>query len=68
MSYSRVYIPGDRLVDCDVCGLTYRRSEVRRGVMGKQKGLIVCRYDFDEVHPNEARVPYKQEGKLVEIK
>lgn len=68
MPYSQFYIPGDRLVDCDICGLSYRRSQMRKGIMGPQKGLYVCPYDFDAVHPNEARVPYKQEGKLVEIR
>lgn len=68
MPYSRKYIPGDRLVDCDVCGFTYRRSQMRRGVTGKQKGLIVCPDDFDSIHPNEGSVPNKVEGKLVEIK
>lgn len=68
MQQHRGYIPGDRLVDCDVCGFTYRVSEVRRGVMGKQKGLIVCGPCFDPVHPREARVPHRPEGRLVEIK
>lgn len=68
MSHARVFIPGDRLVSCDVCGFTYRRSEMRRGVTGTQKGLIVCPPDFDAVHPNEARVPFRAEGKLVEVK
>lgn len=68
MPYSQVYIPGDRLVECDICGLAYRRSQMRRGIMGNQKRLIVCPYDFDEIHPNEAQVPYRQEGKLLEIK
>lgn len=68
MPYSRVYIPGDRLVDCDICGLAYRRSQMRKGIFGNQKGLIVCPFDFDGVHPNDARVPFKAEGKLMEIK
>lgn len=67
MPYSRNFIPGDRLVDCDICGLAYRRSQMRRGIMGKQKGLIVCPFDFDAVHPNEARVKNRREGALEEI-
>lgn len=68
MPYSRRFIPGDRLVDCDVCGQSYRRSQMRRGVAGKQKGLSVCPFDFDEVHPNEARVKHRREGALEEIR
>lgn len=63
----RDYVPGDRLVDCDVCGFTYRVSQVRRGVAGKQKGLVVCTPCFDPVHPLEAPVPRKREGVLREI-
>lgn len=67
MPQYRDYVPGDRLVDCDVCGFTYRVSEVRRGVTGKQKGLVICTPCFDPVHPRETRVPYRPEGKLREI-
>ncbi len=62
------YIPGDRLVDCDVCGFTYRVSEVRRGVMGKQKGLVICAPCFDPIHERETRVQHKVEGRLEPIK
>jgi hypothetical protein len=68
MSYAPGYIPGDRKTACDVCGFTYRRSEMRRGITGKQKGLIVCPEDFDDIHPNERRVKNRPEGKLMEIK
>jgi len=68
VSHSQVYIPGNRIVECDVCGLTYRFSEMRRGIFGTQKGLIVCPFDFDGVHPNDARVPNKIEGTLKEVK
>ena len=67
MPLHRDYVPGDRLVDCDVCAFTYRVSQVGRGVAGKQKGLVVCGPCFDPVHPNEASVPHRQEGKLREI-
>ena len=68
MGHARIYIPGDRLVTCDVCGLRYRFSRMRRGVTGNQKGLVVCPYDFDETHPNEAHVPFRQEGKVEEVR
>lgn len=68
MPQFRDYIPGDRLVDCDVCGFTYRVSQVQRGVAGKQKGLVVCSPCLDGVHPLETRVPSKQEGRLTEIR
>lgn len=53
MPYSKVYKKGDRLVDCDICGFTYRFSEMRLGVSGKQKGLEVCPICYDSLHPNE---------------
>lgn len=68
MPYSNTYIPGDRLIDCQICGFTYRRSQMRRGIFGNQKGLIVCPKDFDDVHPNEAPVKKRIEGKLEEIR
>lgn len=67
MPQFRDYVPGDRLVDCDVCGFTYRVSQVRRGVTGNQKGLIICQPCFDPEHPNDAPVPHKREGQLREI-
>ena len=45
------YIPGDRPVDCDVCGFTWNFSDMRKGLFKKQKGLAVCPDCFDEVHP-----------------
>jgi len=62
------YIPGDRWVECDVCGFAYRFSEMRKGVAGKQKGLSVCPTDYDTVHPNEGwKLPFKPEGKLKKV-
>ena len=46
-------IIGERQMDCDVCGFTYLYSQMRRGVAGKQKGLIVCPPDFDDEYPDE---------------
>jgi len=67
MPYSRVYIPGDRLVECDICGFGYRRSEMRKGIFGTQKGRNVCPRDFDEKHPNDDKVGHRTEGKLEKI-
>lgn len=53
MPYSQRYIPGDRLVECDSCGFDYRFSEMKRGIMGSQKGLDICPVCFDYIHPNE---------------
>ena len=55
MSYTPGYIPGDRLVDCEVCGFTYRFSQMRRGVARGQEGVIVCPDDFDPPHPNDKK-------------
>jgi len=33
------YVPGDRFVECDVCGLDARRSEVRKGGDGGAEGV-----------------------------
>jgi hypothetical protein len=68
MGYAQVYISGDRLVECNICGLDYRFSRMRKGVMGSQKGLEVCPYCFDGIHPNEERVTFRPEEKLEEIK
>ena len=70
MPYTRKFIPGDRLVDCDVCGQTWRRSQMRKGVtkgLRRQKNLSVCPDDYDPVHPNDERIPFKREGALEEI-
>ena len=48
MSYSNKYIAGDRLVDCDICGFTYRYSQMR-----KQDGLTVCPKDFNKDQPRD---------------
>ena len=53
MSFPRTYIPGERKVDCDVCGFTYRFSEMRKGVSGNQKGMNVCPPCYDEKHPRD---------------
>lgn len=69
MAYSKQYIPGDRLVDCEICGFTYRFSEMRRGVSGKQKGLVTCPLCFDPPHPRDTVKPrHRIEGRLKEVR
>lgn len=45
------YIPGDYYMECDRCGLSYRRSELRRD--GWKLGLMVCEecWDFKPTYP-----------------
>jgi len=64
MSVSRTYVLGDRKVDCDICGYTYRFSQMRKGVSGKQVGLNVCPDCFDEEHPRDI---YKFEAKPEDV-
>lgn len=61
------YIPGDRLVECDVCGFIWRRSDMRKGVSQSQKGFFVCPDDFDDVHPLDNKPVARIEVPLVEI-
>lgn len=68
MPWSRHYFPGDRLVECDICGFGYRKSQMRRGIFGTQKGRIVCPQDFDERHPNDDKIPHRAEGRLEKIR
>jgi hypothetical protein len=65
----RRYIPGDRWVECDLCGFGYRFSQMRKGVSGKQKGFNICPVCFDEKHPNEDYVvPVRTEGILEKVR
>lgn len=61
------YISGDRLVDCQICGFTWRRSNMRIGVSITQKGFIVCPDDYDEVHPLTNRPKIRKEEGPVKI-
>jgi hypothetical protein len=61
------YVSGDRLVTCDICGFTYRRSQIRRGIAQGQQGLLVCPEDFDTPHPLDDRKPPRAEEGPVEI-
>lgn len=68
MPYNKGYIAGDRKVTCDVCGWTYRFSQMRKGAMGNQRGLDVCPICWDVPHPREVAVKYRAEGVLPEVK
>ncbi len=68
MSFIKGYIPGDRLVECDICGFTKRRSQLRKGVSSGQKGYYVCPDCFDGKHPLDENVKGRSEGKLEEIR
>lgn len=65
---NRIYKPGDRWVECDVCGFGYRFSRMRLGVAGRQKGLAVCPVCFDPIHPFDAYEPtIRKEGVLEKV-
>lgn len=68
MPYVKGYIAGDRKVTCDVCGWTYRFSQMRKGVMGTQKGFDICPSCFDGVHPRKTAPAYRPEGILPEVR
>lgn len=67
MPYSFRYIPGNRLVKCDVCGFDYRFSDMRRGVSGSQKGFIVCPPDFDPIHPRDISLNLRKKRPMREV-
>ena len=69
MPVLRGFKSAGRKVVCDICGQYWRQGAMRKGVFGKQKGLLVCPSDFDPVHPNDANIrPKTREGKLDEIR
>ncbi len=49
---SERYIPGNYYMECDRCGLSYRRSDLRRD--GWKEGLMVCDqcWDFRPTYPS----------------
>lgn len=67
MNVSKHYIKGDRLVDCDICGFTFRFSQMRIGVSGKQKGLVIGPDCFDPIHPNEIPFTLRQKKPLKKV-
>ncbi len=68
MPFSPTYIPGDRLVKCDICGYTYRYSQMRKGISEGQKGFNVCPKDFDPKHQRETTPKLRPTEKLPEVK
>lgn len=66
--YSGHYIAGDRKVDCDICGYTYRFTSMRIGVSGKQIGLEVCPDCFDPEHPRDKPVVLRPAQPLAKVK
>jgi len=68
MSYSNIYIPGDRIIDCDICGFTYRYSQMRRGVSGSQNGLVVCPKDYDHIHERDTKRKLSPSKPLPKVK
>jgi hypothetical protein len=66
---SNIYRPGDRIYDCERCGLTRRVSELRRETNIGAKGLVVCIDTcFDGPHPRDTPIKNRGEGKIIQIK
>lgn len=68
VTYSRRYIPGDRLVECDICGFDYRFSQMRKGIAKGQIGFNVCPTDFDLPHPLDNKPELRKKRKLPEVR
>ena len=60
---SQKYIAGERIVDCDICGFSYRFS-----VMQKQRGFVTCPDCFDIVHPLDNKLKLRAISKMKEVK
>jgi len=65
--HSGIYKPGDRKVQCAVCGFVYRLSEMREGISGKQKGYAVCPTCFDPIHPLDNKPALRTAPKLKRV-
>ena len=52
MPYQTSYVNGDCLKICDVCGFQYKGSQLRK----RWDGMMVCRDDFEERHPQDYMV------------
>jgi len=66
--YSPGYVPGDRLVDCAICGFTWRRSAMKIGISGNQIGLEVCPDDYDPEHPLDNKLPIRKNEGPIQVK
>jgi hypothetical protein len=49
MSYRPHYVSGDWKAICDVCGRTFKASQIRK----RWDGLMVCSSDFETRHPQD---------------
>ena len=49
MSYTSRYDKGDWKADCDVCGRTYKASELQK----RWDGLMCCRHDWEIRQPQD---------------
>jgi hypothetical protein len=56
MSYEPTFILGDSKAICDVCGFTYKHSQLRK----RWDGALVCHQDFEPRHPQD-RIPARTE-------
>lgn len=55
MKVSNHWEAGNRIVDCDICGFTYRFLQMRKGIAKGQKGLVVCPECYSPIHPDEIK-------------
>lgn len=59
---ARRYVPGDHKVICDLCGLTYMRSETKM----QWDNLLACRECYSPKHPQDIIRP-KTDKQTVDI-
>ncbi len=65
---TKEYIPGNRKVECDVCGDWVRFAQAKRGAPGEaHAGLVVCPNDDDGRHLREDPPPHRGDGVLQRI-
>ena len=57
------YIAGERIVDCDICGFSYRFREMR-----KQRGFITCPDCFDINQSLDNKPKLRVTSKMKEVK
>jgi hypothetical protein len=68
MSTPRTYVHGEYKIACDICGFIYHFSRMRRGVSGKQKGLIVGPKCFDNIHPRDIKTRLRPKRPLPKVR
>ena len=59
---STIYVPGDRHVECAVCGYAYPFSQMRR-----QRGHITCPECYDAYQPLDYPVKIRKARALQEV-